>query len=120
MDRTRGRPPMKVAFVCEDPIYDQYIAGPVIKEALRQLGRPHAKVAPVMDPKTRGYTTVLEHACAILSRYSQIVAAVVFVIDLDCDDGRPGHGNKLQALTDLIATCEDSSKAIVVGARQEI
>lgn len=111
---------MKVAFVCEDPIYDQYIAGPVVKEALRQLGKPHADVRPILTPKTRGFSTVLKHACEILDRYSPIVAAVVFVIDLDCDDGSPGRGDKVQALKGVIAGCDDSSKAVVVAARQEL
>ena len=111
---------MKVAFVCEDPTNDQYIVRPVLQALLADLGRPRARVFPVTNPRTTGFDSLLAHACEILDRYSQQAAAVIFVIDLDCDDGSPGRRNKPQRLRNALSQCAGTLNTVSVAAVQEV
>jgi hypothetical protein len=111
---------MKVAFACEDPVNDQYIAGPVLKAALASLGKDRVQVTPVMNPRTKGFENLVAQACAILERYGSQANAVVFVIDVDCEDGRPGNRHKVVRMQNAVRNCEWAEKAVVVGAMQEV
>ena len=48
---------LKVAVIPEDPINDRYILVPLAKALLADAGRPAAKVAPLINPRLRGFQT---------------------------------------------------------------
>ena len=111
---------MKVVFVCEDPVNDQYLAGPVIKACLAALGKPRVQVAPVLNPRTRGFENLVDNACGILERYGPVARVVIFVIDTDCEDGREGRRNKALRMRNAVEKCEFAERALVVAAVQEL
>jgi hypothetical protein len=92
----------------------------VLKTLFSQLGRPRAGIFTVTNPKTGGFFDLLDQCCAILARYGQLARVVVFVIDTDCDDGRPGSINKPLRLRNALANCAYAEKAVIVAAVQEI
>lgn len=110
----------KVAVVCEDPTHDQYIVVPVIKEALRALGKARAIVRVVLDPTTRGFDDLAAKACEILERYGAISSLVVFVVDTDCEDGTPGRGDRRARAVTAVEQCQHANKALVLAAKQEV
>jgi hypothetical protein len=112
---------VKVAVVCEDPTLDRYIVRPIITRALAELGKPRATIKLVENPKMRGVQDVLSQACDVLDRYGGISSAVVFVVDMDCEDGEEGRPDKRARLRNVIERCQrHSDKAIALIAVQEV
>lgn len=112
---------LKVAVVCEDHTLDQFVAVPVVAALLVAVGKPNAKVAPVTNPRVRGFEDLVRHACPILGRYGAISDAVVFIVDLDCGSKAEGRRTKAEKLQRKLSSCEvHSDKALVIGAVNEI
>jgi hypothetical protein len=110
----------KISIICEDHTLDQYICKPVIKAAATEVGKPNAQVRVVTSPRLTGFDSLKGQACALLERWATISDVVVFVVDLDCDDGVVHARNKIEALMNAIASCEGKRKAVVVFAQQEV
>lgn len=112
---------VKVAIACEDHTLDQYILVPVVSALMNVLGKPRAKVAPVSNPRIRGDTHLMAAACELLDRYGPVADVVIFVIDIDCEDGLAGRPDKLLRLRNRLDSCDSSyrSRAVAVGAVNE-
>jgi hypothetical protein len=111
---------VKIAVACEDPTNDQFIIRPVLERLCAHLGRPRAKIFTITNPHTRGFNDLRDQACGIMSRYGALAAAVVFVIDVDCDDGRTGRINKPLRFRNTVSHCSYAEKALIVAAVQEL
>lgn len=111
----------RVAVVMEDHLFDKYVAIPIVERLARELGKPNAKVFAVESPRTQGDSGMFREACRILARYGSTCSAVVFVIDLDGEDGTDGKTPKHTRLLHRVRSCTQHSEvAAVVGATQEL
>ena len=112
---------LKVAVIYEDHTNDQYVVGPALTALFSHLGKPKARLQTVTNPRLQGLSSLIQNLCPIIGRYSAAADIVIVVVDGDCKDGRRGTENRLQRLTDLIASCpEGSDKTLVVIALQEV
>jgi hypothetical protein len=106
---------LKVAVVYEDHTKDQFIVDPVLQSLFAYLGKSRVRLQSVTSPRLQGLSTLLDHLCSIISRYSAAGDMVIIVVDRDCRDGRR------QQLLDRVAGCPDGGdKTIVVVAVQEV
>jgi hypothetical protein len=110
---------VKVAVVCEDHTNDQYILRPVLEAVLAVLGKPHARVQVVSNPRLNGFDSMLSHLCAIIQRYEFLADVIVVAFDLDGEDGVDGRPHKRARIENALGACP-SSKVAVVGAVQEL
>ena len=110
----------RIAVVCEDPIYDQYIAKPVIEAAMQRIGKPHAVVKVITNPKTSGWDSLVASIPGALQLWGPASAAVVFVADADCNDGANGRPNRMIQLENAIQRAGSRHCAVGVIAIQEL
>jgi hypothetical protein len=120
MVRVPGGHAVKVACICEDPVNDQYIVRPIVKAALKSIGKPDAHVHVVTSPRTRGFEDMVSKLPDLLLRYGGESRAIVIVADLDCHDGDRSSRNKPRALEQAIAGCQRSDGAVRVLAQNEV
>jgi hypothetical protein len=111
---------IRVFVVCEDHTLDQYVVRPVISALLSHLGKPKSVVKVVTDPKLNGIDSLKREFDGILARYSAIGNIVVFAIDADGNDGRPGKSDRQKNFEELLASCADADAGAVVAALQEL
>lgn len=108
--------------VCEDHTLDQYVAVPVVRAALAELGKTRAAVKAVTNPRLTGISSVETQFAEIAERYAAIGDLVVFSLDLDKLDGKGGRGDRQAGfsfrLGELPAKVRE--KTAVVLARQEL
>ena len=108
--------------VCEDHTLDQYIAVPVINALLTAVGRPHARVRAVTDPRTRGIEDVISQFASLSERYAGIGQLVVFTLDTDGRDGSGGGPDRAAQMENLRRGLPNnvSSKVLIILGRQEL
>lgn len=106
---------LKIVIACEDHTLDQYVVVPVVKLLMSHIGRPQADVRVITNPRLQGINTLLKQMCRILERYEKIADLVIFIVDGDCEDGRPA------SLRSRMQSCDyNPGNGIVVVARQEV
>lgn len=106
----------------ENPTYDPDIAGPVLEALFRDgLGRTKAKVRTITNPHLHGVTRLLDHVEPIALRWSPL-GRVVFVADLDGEDGSPGRGDRRAAFRERIGSLPERvrSQTVAVLGVQEV
>lgn len=111
----------RIAIACSDHTLDEYVLVPVIELAMKAIGKPKARVKPIRDPRIQGDSEYFRRTCELLARYGPIADAVVFVVDVDCDDGRDGSPHRVEKMRAVLDRCESPyrGKAVVVGAIHE-
>ena len=101
--------------VFEDHTHDQYIGRPILQRLVSEVGRPHAQVHVVTQPRLRGFSTVRAELCWILRRYGPIADAIVVIVDRDCTVSRE------EQLGAAALECEAyGTKAVFVCAVEEL
>jgi hypothetical protein len=111
----------RLAVICEDPTYDQYLVRPVLRSLLARLSKPKAAIQVVDNPRARGDVQVMGRACEFVERYSAIADAIIFVLDQDCEDGQGGRPDKRVRLENAIADCKEGrEKVVTLLAVQEV
>lgn len=106
---------LRVAVACEDHTLDQFVLKPVIERALTHLGKPHARVQMVTNPRLGGLGDLRRELCGIIDRWLGMSDVIVVALDADCDDARR------QSFSDLLDECEASTEhVILVVAIQEL
>lgn len=113
----------RVFVACEDPLLDQYVAVPVVTAIFRQgLGRAQAKVRAITNPRIRGIENLLDSVPSLVTRYAPLGTCVVFVADLDCQDGGDGRGDRFHAFQSRLEQLPPHlrEKTSVVLAVQEL
>lgn len=107
--------------VCEDHTLDQFVAVPVVLAMLKQVGKPHARVRPVSNPRLQGISQVESKFAEIAERYAKISDLVVFALDRDKQDGIGGRGDRRAKFADLHSrlAAEVAAKVDVVLAVEE-
>ncbi|SRR6266568_3551484 len=111
---------LRVSLALEDHTNDQYIACPVVRALLADLGKPRALVKPITDPRIRGVNQLKAQAPELLDRYGAISDIVVFIVDGDGEDGSPGRGNRLASMQNLLSDCPRREQSLIAVARQEL
>jgi len=111
---------LKISLAMEDHTNDQYIAVPVIRAILTDLGKPKALIKPVTNPRITGIESLKVQASDLLDRYGAISDLVLFVVDADGEDGSPGRGNRVASMRDRINGSPRSEQGLVVVAQQEL
>lgn len=111
----------RIAIACSDHTLDQYILIPVVKSLMRSLNKRQARVWPIQNPRIQGDGEYFKRMCELLEKYGPIADVVVFVVDLDCEDGQDGRPDRLAKVAAILDGCQSQhrSKAAVVGAVNE-
>ena len=111
---------LKVSLALEDHTNDQYIACPVVRATLADLGKPRALVRPITNPRMNGIGALRAQARELLDRYGAISDFVVFIVDADGEDGSPGRRDRRASFQNLLNGSPRSEQAIVVAVKQEL
>lgn len=91
---------LNVVVVPEDDRLDKYVLEPVMKAVFSHIGRPHARIRVVSNPRPRGIDTVLtpDYVSRVLARYPM---ADMFIYCLD-RDGRDDRDRQLRTVLDTM------------------
>jgi len=118
----------RVSAVCEDPTLDQYLVVPLLRSLMAAVGKPHASVTVVTNPKLNGISTVETNFASIATRYAAVANLVVFAVDRDAEAGRRAKFDSLRsalppsaaAKVRVLLAVEETEVWSLWGSRSEI